>query len=100
MLRRNNEQNLNIVLDRKCFVYRQNNLSKWKELLHMVSIKLCKLFCQDDVEFDMLLLIRDATPHHILKGAEDFSVSYPKLIHVTYVVHAFHRVCKIIRVQM
>jgi hypothetical protein len=46
---------------------------------------------------DVLLLVTDAAPY-MKKTAEGLSVSYPKLIHVTCVVHALHRVCEIIRV--
>jgi hypothetical protein len=44
-----------------------------------------------------LLLVTDAACY-VKKAAEGLSVSYPKLIHVTCVVHALHRVCETIPV--
>jgi hypothetical protein len=49
------------------------------------------------VKFDMLLLVTDAACY-MKKAAEGLSVSYPKLIHVTCVVHALHSVCETIPV--
>jgi hypothetical protein len=52
----------------------------------------------DGVKFDnVLMLVTDAAPY-MKKAAEGLSVSYPKLIHVTRIVHALHRVCGTIRV--
>ena len=34
----------------------------------------------------------------MIKAGEGLSVSYPKMIHVTCVAHALHRVCETIRV--
>jgi hypothetical protein len=52
----------------------------------------------DGVKFyNVLMLVTDATPY-MKKAAEELSVSYPKLIHVTRIVHALHRVCGTIRV--
>jgi hypothetical protein len=50
----------------------------------------------DGVKFDnVLLLVTDAT-RYIKKAAEELSVNYSKLIHVTCVEHALHRVCETI----
>jgi hypothetical protein len=46
---------------------------------------------------NMLLLVTDAALY-IIKAAEGLSVSCPKLIHVTCVAHALHRVCETIPV--
>ena len=50
------------------------------------------------VKYDnVLLLLTDAAPY-MIKAGEGLSVSYPKMIHVTCVAHALHRVCETIRV--
>jgi hypothetical protein len=50
----------------------------------------------DGVKFDnVLLLVTDAAPY-TKEAAERLSVSYPKLIYVTCVTHALHRVCETI----
>jgi hypothetical protein len=52
----------------------------------------------DGVKLDnAFFLVTDAAPN-IKKAAEGLSVSYPKLIQVTCVAHALHRVCETIRV--
>jgi hypothetical protein len=51
----------------------------------------------DGVKFDNVsLLVTDMAPC-MKKTEEGLSVSYHKLIHVTCVPHAFHRVCETIR---
>jgi hypothetical protein len=47
----------------------------------------------EGVKFDVLLLVTDVAQYMKKAG---LSVSYPKLMHVTCVVHALHRVCKTI----
>jgi hypothetical protein len=50
----------------------------------------------DGVKFDsVLLLVIDGT-RYMKKAAEGLTVSYPKLIHVTCVAPALHRVCETI----
>ena len=49
------------------------------------------------VKYDnVLLLLTDAAPY-MIKAGEELSVSYPKMIHVTCVAHAQHRVIETIR---
>ena len=49
------------------------------------------------VKYDNVLLLTDAAPY-MIKAGEGLAVSYPKMIHVTCVAHALHRVCETIRV--
>jgi hypothetical protein len=54
--------------------------------------------CTHGVKFDnVLLLVTHAKPH-TKKATADSTMSYPKLIHVTCVAHAFHNVSETVHV--
>jgi hypothetical protein len=52
----------------------------------------------EGMKFDNVFLLVTDTAPYMKKAAEGLSVRYPKLIHVTCVAHALHRVCETIRV--
>jgi hypothetical protein len=44
----------------------------------------------------VLLFLSDATPY-LVKAGEAIKLFYPKIIHVTYLAHGFHRIAEIVR---
>lgn len=55
------------------------------------------LLWPNGVKYDVLFFLTDAAAY-MKKAADDLVVSYPKMVHVTCVVHTLHKMCEKIRV--
>ena len=49
------------------------------------------------IKYDKLLISLTNAASYMKKAVETLCVSFPKMIHVTCIVHALHRVCETIR---
>lgn len=86
-------------------VLTKNYLLVCKELSAATHVTIARLFNEamqllwpEGIKFDnVLLLVTDAAAY-MKKAAVGLAVSYPKMVHVTCVAHALHRICEKIRV--
>ncbi|XP_068085018.1 uncharacterized protein [Anabrus simplex] len=77
-----------------------------KEMLAANHVTIARLFNEamhllwpKDITYDHVLLFLTDNAAYMKKAAESLSVSFPKMIHVTCVVHALHRLCETLRAQ-
>jgi len=60
-------------------------------------VLLGSLFGDNSARQRLLLVLSDAAPY-MIKAMKDLKIFYPKIIHVTCIVHGLHRVCEQIRI--
>jgi len=55
------------------------------------------LLCPEGIPHDEILLFLSDSAPYMVKAGKSLNIFYTKMIHVTYIVHVFHRVVEKIK---